>query len=60
MKSLTLRTITQIGIGTLIAGAGLAHFTHAKFFIRLPMLLMRIEASSTQRLPSLLAWELPL
>ena len=35
MKSSTLRKITRIGIGTLIAGAGFAHFTHAEFFIRL-------------------------
>lgn len=35
MESSTLRKIAQIGVGILIAGAGVAHFTHAEFFIQL-------------------------
>ena len=32
MNATTTRKITRIGIGVLVAGAGLAHFTHAEFF----------------------------
>jgi len=35
MKLSTLKKITRIGIGTVIAGAGLAHFTYSGFFIQL-------------------------